>query len=141
MCRPYLWLEIYLALGPLIALHHVTAAALVLESPSSLAPISQRVDADNETTVLPVEAPIDAALSAKIFTTTTSLNATLPITLVANRPEYSCNGTLFGRNLNYRSCMDALSSMEEYQSPQTFGQRGLGKWDINLPLRFLSSKS
>ena len=69
-----------------------------------------------------------------------SSNRTSASPLHNDPAQYSCDGGLHGRNLNLRSCLDALSSIADYDSPQTFGERGKGTWDINLPFRFLSGE-
>ncbi|KAK4691823.1 hypothetical protein P7C71_g5261, partial [Lecanoromycetidae sp. Uapishka_2] len=79
-------------------------------------------------------AAAELANSTLPTTNTSSINA-----LAAGAPKYTCNGKLFGRNLNVRSCTEALNSMANLDVPRTFGQRGKGDWDIPLPFRFLSN--
>ena len=52
--------------------------------------------------------------------------------------QISCNGTLYGRNLNYESCMQVYSLMSTTVVPKTYGQRGTGSYDAPLPFRYLS---
>lgn len=53
-------------------------------------------------------------------------------------PNFSCNGAAYGRNLKLRSCVAAIEIMSNEPSIVTFGQRGKGTWDANLPFRWLS---
>ena len=53
--------------------------------------------------------------------------------------KLSCNSTLYGKNLNPRSCLEAWTKMVPDKHLVTFGQRGTGDYDANLPFRILSS--
>ena len=50
-------------------------------------------------------------------------------------PECS---SLYGSDLNYASCQNALAKISRATLPLTFGQRGTGNWDVVLPRRYLS---
>ena len=96
------------------------------------------------TTVLPESTsldpyyPEDAAFTPA---TVATLNVTSPELLSPGTPRYVCNGAAYGRNLDVASCTDAVESMTEFEAPRSFGQRGEADWDVNLPFRFLSSKT
>jgi hypothetical protein len=66
---------------------------------------------------------------------TLSLNTT-----TAGPPKYRCDGKAFGRNLNLQSCLRAISLMTPMHVPRTYGDRGRGAYDVNLPFRILSSE-
>ena len=49
-----------------------------------------------------------------------------------------CNGPRYGRNLQESSCFQAFATIPTDTRRLRFGARNLGKWNINLPYRFLS---
>ena len=53
-----------------------------------------------------------------------------------------CDGRNFGYNINRASCDEAMSHATWYSDNYwfTYGQRGQGLWDIQLPFRRLSCK-
>lgn len=55
-----------------------------------------------------------------------------------NAPFPTCNGRLYGRNLNLASCLNALYLMSSDDEPLTFGDRTIGRFDGPLPYRYLS---
>jgi len=93
----------------------------------------------NERTVPPEDTTLDGNLPEEAdigdLANTFLLNMT-----AAGPPNYSCDGRVFGRNLNLQSCVEAMNSMKDFHLPRTYGERGEG-YDINLPYRFLSSKA
>ncbi|KAI4145613.1 MAG: hypothetical protein L6R39_003755 [Caloplaca ligustica] len=50
----------------------------------------------------------------------------------------SCNGRLYGRNLRYASCMQVNRVMSSTTDFRSFGERGTGNYQGNLPFRYLS---
>ena len=54
--------------------------------------------------------------------------------------EVTCDDR-YGRDLDVRSCYNALGKIGRNYSPLTFGERGTGNWDVILPYRFLSGTS
>lgn len=50
----------------------------------------------------------------------------------------TCDGSLYGHNLQTESCKQALVGIPQDTTTYTFGARGRGKWSVNLPYRFLS---
>lgn len=74
--------------------------------------------------------------------TSTSLNDSSSFLNTSSQPlgspQYHCNGKAYGKNLNLASCTQALHLMPDTKKPLTFGQRGKGDWDANLPFRILS---
>ncbi|KAI4142674.1 MAG: hypothetical protein LQ341_003144 [Variospora aurantia] len=62
-------------------------------------------------------------------TANTSTQASLP----------TCNGRLYGRNLNLASCRQILATMSDYPGTKSFGQRRTeGFFEAPLPFRYLS---
>ncbi|KAL8822339.1 MAG: hypothetical protein Q9191_006925 [Dirinaria sp. TL-2023a] len=54
-------------------------------------------------------------------------------------PKYSCNGAIYGRNLNLASCYQVWRIMSSDGAMETYGQRGSGNWRAKLPFRYVSS--
>ena len=52
--------------------------------------------------------------------------------------QVSCNGQVYGRNFNLGSCIQVYHAMSSSTMPATFGERGTGTYDVNLPFRYLS---
>lgn len=52
--------------------------------------------------------------------------------------QVTCNGQLYGRNINLQSCIQLYRTMSSDVRPRTFGERGTGTYDVNLPFRYLS---
>ena len=116
----------------------------IVDTKSASLPLSVSGEANSAhaLTILPVE-----PLSSLGFNSTSAtdvplrpLNSSSSDNLTAPEPRYRCDGAAFGRNLNLGSCLDTLASIKNDPTPQTFGERGKGTWDINLPFRFLSGK-
>ena len=65
-------------------------------------------------------------------------NITALVTSPVGAPKVSCNGALYGRNLNRDSCEQVYNLMSMDPSKVTFGERHEGFWQANLPFRWLS---
>ena len=67
---------------------------------------------------------------------TTATTSGTPSNLV-----YSCNGRMYGSNLRYQSCIDALEQIKlTDKTIHTYGYRnGRDMWDFNVPQRWISS--
>lgn len=52
-----------------------------------------------------------------------------------------CDGSAYGRDLRLESCQEALVAIPRDTKQILFGRRGRGRWNVNLPHRFLSSPS
>ncbi|KAL9008567.1 MAG: hypothetical protein Q9173_006322 [Seirophora scorigena] len=78
----------------------------------------------------PLQSPFPVTLSSPASTIlNTSTQASLP----------TCNGRLFGKNLNLASCRQVLEGMSNYVGTKSFGQRGTtGYFEAPLPFRYLS---
>ena len=144
MCCP---LRGFLVLGLLLYVNLLTIFAEVpndTESLNFLLPAGQNAYLDDAVVLLSDRTFSNHILSINASSASSgppSLNSSSSGSLFVDKPKYICNGATYGRNLNIRSCLDTLESIQEYHLPQTFGERGSGtKWDINLPFRFLSSK-
>ena len=57
-----------------------------------------------------------------------------------NHYRVRCSGDAYGHGLKYDSCIEAISSMTLSAPQRSFGDRGKGHFDINLPFRLQSSK-
>lgn len=147
MFGPGQWLKIILVLSSLTtsdALRRRAASQVDGKSKELTLPVAQFESLTNRTTVLfsKPSLPNSRPENTSILETNRRLqNTSSADALTVGTPKYVCNGTAYGRNLKLRSCFNAIASMEEFHSPQSFGQRGKGKWDINLPFRFLSGGS
>lgn len=108
-------------------------------------PVGQNAYHDDTTVLVSTTPSISNPLIANVSAAGAILpspNVTSSRPVAAGTPQYSCNGAAYGRNLDLRSCLGALDSMNGFELPQTFGQRGEATvWDINLPFRFLSGES
>ena len=141
------WLRILVVLSSLSASDALRPRTVISETTNStnlLLPVIQDESSATASTLSsakPIPQIIWPENSGTIEISSKPYNVSSPNTVTAGNPEYKCNGATYGRNLNFRSCMDAYYSIREYHSPQTFGERGQGRWDINLPFRFLSSGS
>ena len=97
----------------------------------------------NETTILPEPAFADSDIAWPESSISPNVSSpsqsTSPSNTSLGAPNISCNGKAYGKNLNIRSCLEALSKMPTGSRPLTFGQRGHGDWEGNLPLRVLST--
>ena len=140
-------LEGFLALNLVLSAHSLnlrTQSPNATKSPSYLLSPGQSTYSDDAVVLFPNETSSNYVSSINASRTDTN-PPPLELLLVgpqsADGPKYTCNGTTYGRNLNIRSCLDAIEAVKEHDLPQTFGQRGDGThWDINLPFRFLSCK-
>jgi len=146
-------------ISPMLPLYQVLTALISLFSPTTCSVLKARAQipenaelmfqinhtttiSANDTTIFPNRPSLDvywptnlAAPNLTLPATNTSASDTLSV----GPPKYTCNGAAYGRNLRVQSCTDALNSMADFHQPRTFGQRGEGDWDVNLPFRFLSS--
>lgn len=52
----------------------------------------------------------------------------------------TCNGAAYGRELQPASCQEAFFAIPRDTARISFGRRNRGRWNINLPYRFLSSR-
>lgn len=55
-----------------------------------------------------------------------------------NHLKVRCDGNSFGGGLKFDSCMDAIGRMAISTTQRSFGQRGTGDFDVNLPFRMQS---
>ena len=81
------------------------------------------------------------AIASALTLTTPSL--ILPASTITNATNtyytYQCNGRQLGRDLNSRSCNEALSQIDiSSTAVQTYGYRFRGSYDVNLPRRYIS---
>ncbi|KAI4287443.1 MAG: hypothetical protein L6R35_003304, partial [Caloplaca aegaea] len=78
----------------------------------------------------PLQSPFPVTPSSPASNTAnTSTQASLP----------TCNGRLYGRNLNLASCRQILAAMSDYPGTKSFGQRRTeGFYEAPLPFRYLS---
>ena len=98
----------------------------------------------NDTIVLPIPSSLDEywpVTTAASLSTLPPLNASSLNVSAAGPPKIACNGKLHGKNLNLASCVAAYNTIDAQTVIKTFGERGHGEWDINLPFRFQSCKS
>lgn len=60
-----------------------------------------------------------------------------------NVPPIYCQGSKHGANLKLASCINALAYLPSLGGTEiiSFGNRGSGTWDINVPNRYLSCMS
>lgn len=65
-------------------------------------------------------------------------DATVLNTSTLAAPQLSCNGSLYRRDINLASCVEAYHKITSYTSPRSFGERGTGDYDAPLPYRYLS---
>ncbi|MCJ1456391.1 hypothetical protein MMC28_006752 [Mycoblastus sanguinarius] len=96
----------------------------------------------NDTIVLPIPSSLDEywpVTTAASLSTLPPLNASSLNVSAAGPPKIACNGKLHGKNLNLASCVAAYNTIDAQTVIKTFGERGHGEWDINLPFRFQSS--
>ena len=146
-----LWVTILLQLRALASsnvLKSHTSTRADVNNTNLFLQLSQQTNLSNVTTILPDQPSLGIYWPENVTFPninlqqqgTNSRNATAN-PLVAPEVKYDCNSRAYGRNLNLRSCLQAIDSINDYDLPQTFGERGQGKWDINLPFRFLGSKS
>ena len=65
-----------------------------------------------------------------------AINATTSVGVI----NYRCNAELFGSNLRYQSCIDAIEQIRLTDDTiHTFGYRNTRqKWDVNVPQRRIS---
>ena len=52
--------------------------------------------------------------------------------------EITCDGRQYGLISNHKSCVDAFYTISPSNKKQRFGMRGTGKFDVNLPQRYIS---
>ncbi|KAL8865730.1 MAG: hypothetical protein Q9174_006729, partial [Haloplaca sp. 1 TL-2023] len=78
--------------------------------------------------------PLEEAFPIVASDSITNSSASAPLAA----PQLYCNGKLYGRNLNRTSCLQINSVMSSYELPRTFGERGTGYYEANLPFRYLS---
>ena len=85
---------------------------------------------------------LDTTLPETIFPETLTNGSSmrhLNLTSRLDNMEFICNGGVFGRGLALNSCGDANRQMSfNSQTPRTWGLRGTGAFDVDLPLRFIS---
>ncbi len=56
--------------------------------------------------------------------------------------ERQCNGTLYGHNIPLESCADALLQINASDTTvRSYGLRGTGRFDVDLPRRYISGES
>lgn len=120
-----------------------TAAADKRKSTELSVQISQNATFGNERTSQPEETTLDGNWLEDAYMRTIPMQplSTLSLnTTTVGPPKYSCDGKAFGRNLNLQSCLRAISLMTPMHVPRTYGERGRGAYDVNLPFRILSSE-
>ena len=64
----------------------------------------------------------------------------LPLNLSHNDDSVICNGGLLGFDMNRYACLEAVGSIPLTTRPVTFGERGKGTFEVQLPRRFSSRK-
>ena len=82
-----------------------------------------------------ISSPMKLPASLKTRALNTASEQDLEVPISSYNPN--CN-PLYGRNLNPNSCDNALGKISEIPTPLTFGQRGMGNYDVVLPRRYLS---
>lgn len=60
--------------------------------------------------------------------------------LLAPRPTAACDGDRFGHNVDVISCDIALDIIPPTEHETLFGKRGMGRFEVSLPYRFMSRK-
>ncbi len=90
-------------------------------------------------------------LKLPLITTASPVGLPLPLnhsvsslnTSANNVPPIYCQGPKRGANLQLASCLNALFYLPSVSGTETisFGNRGSGTWDINVPDRYLSCMS
>lgn len=107
--------------------------------PRSEPPLDDAAPSNMESTVSPLGRPssiywpLDSAFpitdpSSNITSSNQSVGASIP----------TCNGRLYGRNLQLASCIQVFRAMSSDTVPVTFGERGGQGYDAPLPFRYLS---
>ena len=87
--------------------------------------------------------PITLLTTSSISTAPASL--TLDLLALTENFSYgldlpTCNGSLLGFDMNRYSCLQAMNTIPLTVLPVTFGTRGKGSFDVQLPRRFSSRK-
>ena len=92
--------------------------------------------------VLSIQPSSSASIPLALHTTSntafnTKANTTSP---PSNRISFQCDGIRYGHTLRIESCADALDQIPWRTSPYplSFGVRGMGHYDVQLPFRALS---
>ena len=100
----------------------------------------------NGTTILPDGDSVfdDIAWPESLAASNSSNISLLSVVAAPSKPslgglDYTCDAKLYGKNLNVASCVNALAKLPESDRIMTFGERGTGSWDGNLPYRILST--
>lgn len=85
-----------------------------------------------------ITTPSPAGLPLPLNVSVSSLN-----TSANDEPPIYCQGSKLGFNLNVPSCTNALAYLPKIVGLETlsFGARGRGIWDVNVPNRYLSCMS
>ena len=96
--------------------------------------------ADGATTLLSEPTIYDARPGNASTTWSDRQNSSSSSSVGFHNPKYVCDGAAYGRNINAQSCLDAMTSLRGHDYPRTFGRREKGKFDVNLPFRFLGSE-
>ena len=112
----------------------VVGATTIQRNPEKPVPIVISNESSGASSFTNVYWPIDSPVAAYL----PPLNATSHNVSTVGAPQYSCNGALYGRNLNLASCNQVWRLMSEDMAMETYGQRGEGKWRQTLPFRYLS---
>ena len=119
----------------------VAAAAINTSSVSLILPVNGTAGAiSNVETILSNSSadPIWPLSSITPLSNPPPVNTTALVTSPVGAPKVSCNGALYGRNLNRDSCEQVYNFMSMDPSEITFGERHEGFWQANLPFRWLS---
>ena len=124
-------------LSLLISAFVLKVHAAVIRSPD---PLSEPDLPVNNITIIPASAPNNVAWPVEKAHPTLGpgsvTNSSISSPLAA--PQLYCNGRSYGRNLNRASCIQINNVMSSYELPRTFGERGTGYYEANLPFRYLS---
>lgn len=141
--------------APMISLHTRLVLSFSLASftrlhAASIATLSYESNFENATTqsLPPHNDRADLPLPSSIRTywpleepfpfTTETVNLAMLNTSSLEFSFPSCNGRLYGRNLNLASCQQIIRVMSSDTTLRTFGERGTGDYDAPLPFRYLS---
>ena len=115
-----------------LSIFHALVTSLVLDIPQSLQP--------NET-VIEVQQDIQNSLEISSKSTSNSSQATTDSGVAAtNDLTIRCSGDVYGYDVRRDSCIDAIDRTNLGTYQRTFGQRGTGKFDVNLPYRMQSGQ-
>ena len=75
-----------------------------------------------------------------VFETSNTNNKSLQdLTVPVSTYSPDCS-VLYGGNLDLASCDNALEKISQVTTPMSFGERGMGTWNVVLPRRYLSGR-